>query len=137
MLGKLLAVAAVVLLTGVAPVSLQAQELSVENLPPVVVRTVPQSGDTAVDAAAVKTVSITFSKKMTAGSYSLVQMSPESFPKIEGQPKLSADGLTCEVGVKLEPGKTYVIWVNSQKFAGFKDASGKSAIPYLLVFKTK
>ncbi|MCE5271997.1 Ig-like domain-containing protein [bacterium] len=137
MLGKLLAVAAVVLLTGTASVSLQAQELSVENLPPVVVRTVPQSGDTAVDAATVKTVRITFSKQMNANSFSLVQMSPESFPKLEGQPKFNADGLTCEAAVTLEPGKTYVIWVNSQKFAGFKDASGKSAIPYLLVFKTK
>ena len=27
--------------------------------------------------------------------------------------------------VKLEPGKTYALWINSAKFAGFKDASGK------------
>jgi RNA polymerase sigma-70 factor (ECF subfamily) len=39
--------------------------------------------------------------------------------------------------VKLEPGKTYVIWLNSQKFGNFKDTDGKSAVPYLLVFETK
>jgi RNA polymerase sigma-70 factor (ECF subfamily) len=33
--------------------------------------------------------------------------------------------------------KTYVIWVNSQKFENFKDADGKSAVPFLLVFQTK
>ena len=36
-----------------------------------------------------------------------------------------------------EPGKTYAIWVNSEKFNNFKDTGGRSAVPYLLVFKTK
>lgn len=35
---------------------------SVKNLPPVVVKTVPASGDTRVDAAKVKAVRVTFSK---------------------------------------------------------------------------
>jgi RNA polymerase sigma-70 factor (ECF subfamily) len=39
--------------------------------------------------------------------------------------------------VKLEPGKTYVSWLNSQKFGNFKDADGQSAVPYLLVFETR
>ena len=29
------------------------------------------------------------------------------------------------------------IWLNSLKFGNFKDADGKSAVPYLLVFETK
>jgi RNA polymerase sigma-70 factor (ECF subfamily) len=41
------------------------------------------------------------------------------------------------VSVDLKPGKTYAIWLNSQKFGNFRDASGKSAVPYLLVFETK
>ncbi|MHC4873961.1 MAG: hypothetical protein ACYTFY_19095 [Planctomycetota bacterium] len=32
--------------------------------------------------------------------------------------------------------KTYVIWINSQKFKSFKDVQRNAAIPYLLVFKT-
>jgi RNA polymerase sigma-70 factor (ECF subfamily) len=39
--------------------------------------------------------------------------------------------------VKLEAAKTYVIWVNSQKFGNFKDAEDRPAVPYLLVFRTK
>jgi len=39
--------------------------------------------------------------------------------------------------VKLEPGKTYAVWVNSEKFDNFKGADGRSAVPYLLVFKTR
>ena len=41
------------------------------------------------------------------------------------------------VDVKLQPKKTYVIWLNSQKSGNFNDADGKSAVPYLLVFETK
>ena len=39
--------------------------------------------------------------------------------------------------MKLEAGKTYVSWLNSEKFKNFKDAEGKPAVPYLLVFETK
>jgi len=39
--------------------------------------------------------------------------------------------------VKLEPNKTYCYWLNSQKFTNFRDTSGHSAVPYLLVFQTK
>ena len=39
--------------------------------------------------------------------------------------------------VRLEPGKGYVIWVNSPKYNNFKDTSHQSAVPYLLVFETR
>jgi len=29
-----------------------------------------------------------------------------------------------------------LIWLNSEKFDNFKDADGRPAVPYLLVFKT-
>ena len=35
------------------------------------------------------------------------------------------------------PGKTYAIRLNSRRFGNFKDTDGRSAVPYLLVFKTK
>ena len=47
------------------------------------------------------------------------------------------DRRTCVLKVKLEPGKTYAIWLNSDKFTNFKDADGRPAVPYLLVFQTK
>ena len=46
------------------------------------------------------------------------------------------DKRTCVLKVTLESGKTYAIWVNSEKFTNFKDADGRPAVPYLLVFQT-
>ncbi len=111
--------------------------VSVKSLPPVVVKTVPQSGDTQVDAKAVTEIRATFSKDMTDQSWSWAQTSEETFPKTAGKISYDKDKRTCVLPVKLEPGKTYVIWLNSEKFRNFKDADGHSAVPYLLVFETK
>ena len=39
--------------------------------------------------------------------------------------------------VKLEAGKTYALWINGEKLSGFKDADGRKAFPYPIVFRTK
>ena len=82
-------------------------------------------------------IKVSYSKDMQDGSWSWSTLSEESFPKLNGKPKYLADKRTCVLPVKLEPGKTYAIWLNSEKFGNFKDADGRSAVPYLLVFKTK
>ncbi len=115
----------------------RAEDVSVKELPPVVVQTVPRAGDTEVDAAKVTEVRATFSKDMTDESWSWSQISDESFPKVTGKIRYDKDRRTCILPVKLEPGKTYVLWLNSEKFTNFKDADGRSAVPYLLVFETK
>lgn len=123
-----------------APNAREAEEekhVSVKEMPPVVVRTVPQAGDTAVDAEKVKEIRVTFSKDMTDESWSWSQISAETFPKVDGKPHYDKDRRTCVLPVKLEPSKTYVLWLNSEKFGNFKDAEGKTAVPYLLVFETK
>jgi hypothetical protein len=114
-----------------------AQELSVKALPPSVVKTIPQCGDTAVDAVATKQIVVTFSKDMQDGNFAFTQRTPESFPKTNGKPRFLKDKRTCVLDVNLEPQKTYVIGLNSEKFKGFMDTNGNSAIPYLLVFETK
>jgi hypothetical protein len=126
-------VTALVLLVGMA----RAEEPSVRSLPASVVKTVPESGSTQVDAKATTQIKVTFSKEMMAGSWSWSQISDETFPQIVGKPRYLDDKRTCVVDVKLQPKKTYVIWLNSQKFGNFKDADGKSAVPYLMVFETK
>jgi RNA polymerase sigma-70 factor (ECF subfamily) len=110
---------------------------SVKALPPVVVKTVPESGDTHVDATAVKEIRVTFSKEMADKSWSWSQISNDTFPKNAGEPHYDKSKRTCMLPVKLEPKKTYVIWLNSENFGNFKDAEGRSAVPYLLVFETK
>jgi len=110
---------------------------SVKALPPVVVKTVPMSGDTAVDASKTTEIRVTFSKPMADKSWSWSQISDATALPIKGDVKYDADGRTCIAPVKLEPGKTYVTWLNSQKFTNFKDKDGQPAVPYLLVFETK
>lgn len=112
-----------------------AAEPSVANMPPVVVKTTPQAGDTKVDPA-IKEIQVTFSKPMTDGNWSWVQMSKQSFPETTEQPHYLTDKRTCVLPVKLAPGRTYVLWINSDKFNNFMDTEGQRAIPYLLVFET-
>lgn len=90
-----------------------------------------------MDAAATTQIKVTFSKEMQDGSWSWTQVSNESFPQLIGQPQYLSDKKTCVVDVQLEAKKTYVLWINSQKFANFKDTDGNPAVPYLLVFETK
>lgn len=112
------------------------EEVTLASVPPVVVKTVPEAGASEVDPKLTE-ISVTFSKEMTDGQWSWSTMTADSFPKVGGDPKFEKDKKTCVLPVKLEPGKTYAIWVNSAKFTGFKDSDGHPAVPYLLVFKTK
>lgn len=113
-----------------------AGDVSIQGLPPVVVKTIPESGATNVDPA-LSAISVTFSKDMLDRRYSCVTLSKESFPTTTGGMKLGQDKRTFVLPVKLEPGKTYAILFNSEKFRNFKDAKGQSAMSYLLVFETK
>ena len=122
----------------VLPLTFGAEDKpSVKTLPPVVAQTVPASGDTLVDASKVKEIRVTFSKPMTDKSWSWSQISDDTFPKSDKQPHYEKDGKTCVYPVTLQPGRTYAIWLNSEKFHNFKDSDGRPAVPYLLVFETK
>lgn len=123
------------LLLPVRPAAGGDVEPSLQNTPPVVVETVPAAGSENVGPQT-EAIRVTFSKQMMDGSWSWVQLSQSSFPKTTGAPRYLEDGKTCVLPVKLEPGKTYAIWVNSSRFTNFKDADGRSAVPYLLVFST-
>jgi len=114
----------------------RAEDVTLESVPPVVVKTVPEAGAGDVDPK-LNEIKVTFSKDMKDRGWSWVTYSKESFPKLDGEPKYLADKRTCVLPVKLEPGTTYAIWVNSDKHGNFMDADGRSAVPYLLVFKTK
>lgn len=112
-----------------------AQYITVSALPPSVIKTVPACGDTTVDAASTTRIEVTFSKDMLDKSWSFVQMSPDTFPDA-ANPRF-IDKRTCAIDVKLQPAKTYVIWLNSENMTNFKDTAGRPMAPYLLVFQTK
>ena len=126
----------VALVAGLAGTALPADDVTLESVPPVVVKTVPQAGAADVDPKLTE-IKVTFSKDMQDRTWSWATLSKESFPTLDGKPKYLKDKRTCVLPVKLEPGKTYAVWVNSEKFDNFKDTGGRSAVPYLLVFKTK
>jgi hypothetical protein len=114
----------------------RSQEITLESAPPVVVKSVPEAGASDVDPGTTE-IQVKFSQPMQDGSWSWSTASKETFPQTTGKPKYLDDQRTGVLPVKLEPGRTYAIWLNSQRFRNFKGANGQSAVPYLLVFKTK
>jgi beta-lactamase regulating signal transducer with metallopeptidase domain len=114
--------------------AMRAMEL--ENASPVVVKTVPENGAEDVDPNLTE-IKVTFSKDMHDGTWSWTQESAETFPEVTGKIHYQPDKRTCVLPVKLEPGKTYYMSINSERFRNFKDEGRRPAIPYPLSFKTK
>jgi hypothetical protein len=107
-----------------------------DDAAPVVVQTTPRTGDTNVDAS-LSEIRVTYNKEMMDESWSWSQVSDESYPETTGDARYEADHKTCVLPVKLYPGKTYTIWLNSAKFGGFQDVTGRKAVPYVLRFRTR
>jgi RNA polymerase sigma-70 factor (ECF subfamily) len=113
-----------------------AEELTIANAPPVVVSTEPRAGQTDV-APGTTEIHVTFSRPMRNGSWSWVKLSDATFPKTRGDPRFLDDQRTCVLPVSLEPGRSYVIWLNQPPYENFQDQDGHKAVPYLLVFETQ
>ena len=114
----------------------RADEVTLDSVPPVVVKTVPEAGAADVDPKTTE-IKVTFSKDMADGGWSWCKDSDATFPKVTDKAHYEKDKRTCVLPVKLEAGKTYAIWVNTADFENFTDADGRSAVPYVLVFQTK
>ena len=121
-------------LLGAAPQESEAP--TVASMPPVVVETSPRAGAVDVDPD-LDEIRVTFSKEMKDQSWSWSTAWKDSTPEMLSPPRYVDDGRTCVARVKLEPGRTYGYWLNSQNFGNFVDQGGRSAVPYLLVFQTK
>jgi RNA polymerase sigma factor (sigma-70 family) len=114
----------------------QAEPAVPDDLPPVVVNIEPKVGAIDVDPA-LGEIRVTFSKKMMDRSWSWTEGNVYAVPKSNGKIHYEADHRTCVMPVKLEPGKTYVLGINSERFRNFKDSRGRPALPYLVVFRTR
>ena len=115
---------------------LPAQAASLESaVPPVVIATIPESGAADVDPALTE-LRVTFSQPMRDRSWSWTKWGEEHFPELTGQPGFDADRRTCALPVKLQPGKVYATWINSDHHKNFTDTGGRPAVPYLLIFQT-
>jgi hypothetical protein len=103
--------------------------------PPVIVRTEPESGAADVDASLTE-LRATFSKPMQGGRHGWVGLGANA-PGVTGPPRYSEDGRTSVLPVKLQPGRIYAIWLNSESARDFADRAGQPAVPYLLIFETR
>ena len=120
-----------------SPSQIQFQNMArFDAQPPVVVETFPVSGAQDV-APGVTDIRVRFSNPMRDTSWSWCTAWTNSTPELDGTPYYMADGRTCGVRVRLEPGRTYAYWLNTENFHNFKDRAGQPAVPYLLIFKTK
>jgi RNA polymerase sigma factor (sigma-70 family) len=113
-----------------------AEPVIPDDLPPVVIAVEPPLGAVDVDPG-LREIRVTFSKKMNDRSWSWTEGNVYAVPKCDGAIHYAADQRTCVMPVKLEPGKTYVLGINSQRFHGFRDQKGQAALPYVVVFRTK
>lgn len=133
---KVIATTLIIATLAAARLNAQTATPTVGSVAPVVVKTVPEAGAKDVAPGEVE-IKVTFSKEMADGSWSWATAWKDSTPEGVGKPHYEADQKTCVFKVKLEPGKTYGYWINSQSFKNFKDRNGRPAVPYLLVFQTK
>lgn len=110
--------------------------MELETMSPVIVQTEPVSGSVDVSPGVLEIV-VRFSKPMDSSSWSWLPAWDDSMPDLMDPPKFEADGRTCVIRVRVEPGKPYGCWLNSEDDGGFRDLAGQSAVPYLLVFETE
>ena len=123
------------LLTSAISIAL-AEEMTLDSARPVVIKSMPEAGRAAVDPSTTE-IRVTFSKEMQPGAWSWCLIDKESYPGTSEAPRYLDDKRTCILPVKLQPGKTYAVWINSEKLHNFTDVKGQTAVPYLLVFKTR
>lgn len=113
-----------------------APGLAGDTTPPTVVSTQPANGAKNVDPAKT-TISATFSEPMKDGNWSWAYTKASEFPEVAGKPRFENGDTKNILPVKLEPGRTYVIWLNSKSQKNFKDRAGNPSVPFKWTFSTR
>jgi len=80
-------------------------------------------------------LSVTFDREMDPEGWAWVVEDPATTPEL-GDSSWDESGRTQTIGVRLEPGRSYVLWVNSPRFAYFRDRRGVPAPPVRWAFST-
>ncbi len=95
----------------------------------------PPNGATDADPA-LTALTVTFDREMSEG-WSWVIETRESFPQVAGDASMSADRRAALLPVRLAPGRTYVVWLNSETFQDFRDTAGRPLPPLRWTFTTR
>lgn len=102
---------------------------------PTVVATIPAQGAADVDPALAE-IRVAFSAPMQPMGWALTREAADTFPRITAQPRQTDTLDAFMIPVALEPGRTYVIWLNGQGRRDFRDREGRPAEPFRLEFRT-
>jgi methionine-rich copper-binding protein CopC len=102
---------------------------------PRVIETSPAQG--AVLAAGPQRISVRFSAPMQPMSWTFAPEDRATFPRTTATPQQSEDLTTFHLSVLLEPGRSYVVLINTDRDRGFKDREGRPAEPYRLAFSAQ
>ena len=96
----------------------------------------PDRGDTDVDPAVQREISVTFDRDMSKGMSWTGR--PPLFPEINGDlPIRWLDQRTCVLPVKLKKGTYYRVGINATGFQNFKSVAGVPTPPAVIAFVTK
>lgn len=106
-----------------------------ERSAPRVVALDPPQGATDVDPSTTL-LRATFDRPME-GSWSWVTEGSDSFPPTTGDAYFEANARTAALPVRLEPGRSYVVWLNSGEFRLFRDVEGTPSEPLRWTFTTR
>lgn len=110
------------------------------EMPPRVVETEPADGAKDVDFT-LREIKVTFDRPMvTEKSWSwIIHQNLGVYPGYRGaaDPHWEDGGKTCVLPVRLSPDTLYAIGANSFRHTGFRAKTGKTAVPYVWVFKTR
>ncbi len=101
---------------------------------PKVIAVDPPNGATNVDPARTS-LAATFDREMDREGWAWVVEGPATAPEL-GESSWDASGRVNTVAAKLEPGRTYVVWINSPQFSYFRDLSGTTSAPFRWTFGT-
>lgn len=118
-----------------APMESTAQAPAFPQDAPRVVAVDPPNGTRDVDPERTS-LSVTFDREMDREGWAWVVEDDATAPEI-GDSSFGPQGRTNTVGVDLEPGRDYVVWINSERFPYFKGADGTPAVPYRWTFSTR
>jgi hypothetical protein len=102
---------------------------------PRLVSIVPANGASDVDPG-LAVMTLTFDRPMRDRSWSIVGQ-PADQPQVSGELAYDAERKVLTVPVRLEPGRTYRFWLNSDQFQGFVSADGVPLVPVEVTFTTK
>jgi len=98
-----------------------------------IVRVVPDNGQTDVDAALDRLL-VEFDQDMDPRGFSWTGGGP-SFPKMRGQPTWLSPRV-CILPVQLRAGREYTFGINSTSYRNFRNAAGEPVEPYSVTFRT-